>query len=93
MIQCLKPAEYCAEYPILSYKLLLRSEQTGKSNEVSINYTEDDIVSDSIVVLTDGGLESNQKYYYSVAAVNSVGMATSHQLGNWTYFGMCATLT
>ena len=58
------------------------------SNEVSINSTEDDIVANSVVLLTHGGLENNQKYYYAVAAVNSFGMATSHQLGNWTYFCM-----
>ena len=74
---------------MLSYKLLLRSEQTGTSNEVSINSTEDDIVADSVVLLTHGGLKSNRKYYYAVAAVNGFGIATSHQHGNWTHLGMC----
>ena len=87
MLQCLQPAKYCAEYPILSYKLLFRSEQTGTSNEVSINSTEDDNIIAS-VVLTHSGLENNQKYYYAVAAVNNFGMATSHQHGNWTHFSM-----
>ena len=58
------------------------------SNEVSIKSTEDDIVADHLVLLTQSGLENNRKYYYAVAAVNGFGMATSHQLGNWTYLGM-----
>ena len=55
---------------------------------MSINSTEDDIVADSVVLLTHGGLENNWKYYYAVAAVNGFGMVSSHQHGNWTYLGM-----
>ena len=84
LLQCLQPAKYCAEYPVLNYELLLKSEQTGFSSVIiiPINSTK---VSIMLVEFIRGGLESNQKHYYAVAAVTSFRTVTSHQDGNWTY--------
>ena len=63
------------------YNLTLKSEQTGISVAVSINFTED-----YVVLSTQNELEENQKYYYTVAAINSFGTVSSHQDGSRKYF-------
>ena len=78
----LQPAISCVEYPVLRYLLVLRSEQTGKAINVSLdsNRTEG-------VLGPQSGLEDNQKYTYAVTAINSVGNTTSEIDRN--YFCEC----
>ena len=60
------------EYPVLSYLLILRSEQTG----VVINVPLDS--HDTEVVLgPQDELEENQEYMYTVTATNSIGNTSS----------------
>ena len=60
------------EYPVLSYLLMLRSEQTGIAINVSLNpnWTE-------VVLGPQNGLDDNQKYVYTVTAINNIGNTTS----------------
>ena len=59
------------EYPVLSYLLMLRSEQTGTvSLNLRLNWTE-------VVLGPQDGLDDNQKYVYTVTAINSIGNNTS----------------
>ena len=64
------------EYPVLSYLLMLRSEQTGVVINVSLNpnWTE-------VVLGPQDGLDDNQKYVYTVTAINSIGNTTSEGNG------------
>ena len=62
---------------MLSYLLILRSRQTGMDTNTSLDSNETEVV-----LSPQDGLEDNQKYIYTVTAINSVGMATSHQDGN-----------
>ena len=63
------------EYPVLSYLLVLRSDQTGVLANVSLAPNETEVV-----LGPQDGLEDNQKYVYTVTAINSIGMAvTSRQ--------------
>ena len=74
--QHLQPAMYCVEYPVLNYLIVLRSEQ------MVINVSLDPNETDSEVVLgPQDGLEDNQKYVYTVTAINSIGNITSEENG------------
>ena len=67
---------YCVEYPVLNYLIVLRSEQ------MVINVSLDPNETDSEVVLgPQDGLEDNQKYMYTVTAINSIGNITSEENG------------
>ena len=63
---------YCVEYPVLSYLLALRSEQTRMVINVSLGSNETEVV-----LGPQDGLKDNQKYVYNVTAINSVGNTTS----------------
>ena len=67
----------CMEYPVLQYLLVLRSEQTGVVINESLDPNETEVV-----LGPQDGLKDNQKYVYTVTAINSIGMAASHQDGN-----------
>ena len=76
-----QPALYCEQYPILSYLLKLKSNYQAAENDVEVeiillpNET-------SIVLGYEEGLKENQKYTYSVTAVNTIGNATTLLDGN-----------
>ena len=72
-----QPARYCLEYPVLSYLLVLRSEQTGVFINISLGANETEVL-----LGPQDGLEENQKYVFTVTAVNNIGTTTSHQDGN-----------
>ena len=67
---------YCVEYPVLSYLLVLRSEQMVIN--VSLDFNETD---SEIVLGPQDGLEDNQKYMYTVTAISSIGNITSEENG------------
>ena len=64
------------EYPVLSYLLMLRSEQTGIVINVSLNPNWTEVVLDP-----QGGLDDKQKYVYTVTAINNIGNTTSQEDG------------
>ena len=64
------------EYPVLSYLLMLRSEQTGVVINVSLNPNWPEVV-----LGPQDGLDDNQKYVYTVTAINSIGNTTSEGNG------------
>ena len=57
---------------MLSYLLVLRPEQTGIVINMSLNHNETEVV-----LGPQDGLEDNQKYVYTVTAINSIGNTTS----------------
>ena len=64
---CMQEAESCMDHPILSYPLSFQnSMETYLFNETGV------------VLSPEDGLEDNQKYVYTLTAINSVGNATSH---------------
>ena len=69
-----QPARYCLEYPLSSYLLVLRSKWSGKFINLSLDVNETEIVLDP-----QDGLEDNQKYVYTITAINSVGTATTDE--------------
>ena len=69
-IQKFQPAKYCNEYPIVSYTLIVRSQQTG---ELLVNVSL--AANETKVVLDE--LEGSQKYSYSVIATNKIGVSNS----------------
>ena len=71
-----QPARYCLEYPVLSYLLVLRSEQTGVFINISLGANDHET---EVTLDPQDGLEENQKYVYTVTAVNSIGTTTSYQ--------------
>ena len=65
----------------MSYNLVLRSEQTGVFINISLNADET-----KVVLGPNHGLENNQKYTYTVSAMNNFGMMTSNQNERRRYF-------
>ena len=62
----------CIEYPVLSYLIALRSEQTKMVINIPLGSNETEAV-----LGPQNGLKDNQKYVYNVTAINSVGNTTS----------------
>ena len=68
----LQPALYCAEYPVSTYLLKLRSEGIESEVEKSLGSNE------TVITVGPGdGLKVNKKYQYTVTAVNNIGNTTS----------------
>ena len=63
---------------------MLRSEQTGVFINISLGANETEVM-----LGPQDGPEENQKYAYTVTAVNSIGTTTSHQDENDKYFCKC----
>ena len=79
------------EYPVLSYLLVLKSEQTGVLINVSLDSNETEVV-----LGPQNRLEDNQKYVYTVTAINSIGNTLSEvdgkNLCEWKYYTIsCAS--
>ena len=74
-----QPALYCEEYPTLSYLLKLKSNYQAAEDGVEIILLPNET---SIVLGYEEGLKENQKYTYSVTAVNTIGNATTLLDGN-----------
>ena len=72
-----QPARYCLEYPVLSYLLVLRLEQTGVFINISLGANETEVM-----LGPQDGLGKKQKYVFTVTAVSSSGTTTSHQAGD-----------
>ena len=51
-------------------------EQTRETVNVSLNSNETEVI-----LGPESGLENNQKYMYTLTAVNAIGNVTSHQDG------------
>ena len=62
------------ENPVLRYLVVLRSEQTG----VTFNMTLDSEKSGAVFGC-DSEIEDNQRYVCTVTAINSVGTSTSDE--------------
>ena len=69
-----QPASFCLEHPVLSYLLVLSLKQTEVviSQLLAHNMTE-------VVLGPQDGLEDNQKYVYTVTAINTIEMTTSDE--------------
>ena len=67
-------AKYCLEYPVLSYLLVFRIEETRVFINISLGINET-----QVILGTRHGLEDNQKYVYIVNAINSIGMTTTDE--------------
>ena len=55
---------------------MLRIEQTRKTNNISLDSDETEVILGPEI-----GLETNQKYMYTLTAINAIGNVTSHQDG------------
>ena len=55
---------------------MLRIEQTRKTINTSLDSNETEVI-----LGPDIGLETNQKYLYTLTAINAIGNVTSHQDG------------
>ena len=62
------------EYPVLCYLVVLRSEQT----DVTFNMTLDSEKSGAVFG-RDSEIEDNQRYVCTVTAINNVGTSTSEE--------------
>ena len=83
----LQSARQCLEYPVLSYLLVLRSEQTGVFINISLGANETEVT-----IGPQDGLEENQKYVYTVTAVNIIGTTASHEDGNDLCMPVCTII-
>ena len=56
---------------------MLRIEQTRETINISLESNETEVI-----LHPEIGLETNQKYLYTLTAINAIGSVTSHQDGN-----------
>ena len=68
----MQPAIYCAEHPVTSYLLTFRSGAPWMviDTTLAFNATE-------VVLGPQNGLKENQKYVYTITAINSIGNVTT----------------
>ena len=69
-----RPAHSCPSFPVNSYLLLLRSISSGMIINLTVDFNET-----KLVLGPQDGLEDNQKYVYTITAINSIGISTSEE--------------
>ena len=74
LIKIYQQAVYCAEFPVQKYLLTLTSEQTGVIPNILL-----DFINTEITVRPEDGVVDNQKYTFTVTAINRIGNTTSHR--------------
>ena len=75
MFDLFQPAFNCINYPVSTYLIKLKSEESERSEvkkslAIGINETE-------VTIGPSDGLKTNKKYQYTVTAVNNIGNTTS----------------
>ena len=67
------------EYPVLNYLLTLTSETILTGVVINVSLESNHCNETEVVLGPQDGLEENQKYVYTVTAINSIGNTTSHE--------------